>query len=146
MTACGTGPRLELQRLPGRVVDGEQEGVRGQLRVVAPDGRVLVEVHTLERGPHARWVHLRPGTYRVRMDHWQPRSGGPKRRSLRVLDVYEDHVHVHPANRPRHLEGCIAPGMSTSQAGVERSAEALERVFAELGGYVEGSEFELRVY
>lgn len=136
---------------------GGREGIRGTISING------VSWPTIERGKGfaTDYKRLRPGRYRVRMDVWKSaravKLGEPGAPSLKVVGRYEtrDGVttlvpldgrqHVHPANYPCQLTGCIAPGFTESDRGVDNSRAALAQIFLALGGYTPGREFDLEV-
>ncbi len=92
---------------------------------------------TIERG--GSYTFVRKGHYRLAM--CKKVSG----RSVRCL-CFSDSPHIsshliHDAYRDdhRHLQGCIAPGLTSDGEGIQNSGEAMVEIFQALGGYAEWS-------
>lgn len=120
-------------------------GNRLLVNVEDDDGRVILQLPAIERGPP--YMRLPIDIYTVRMDIWRPK-GNPEKpaNSLRVLGFAGpsgNSVHLHPANWPHQLEGCIAPGLDESDRGVAHSRLAMGQIFKALGGYSMMQEFPL---
>lgn len=148
LTIHRTGESFRVQR-------GEQgrfyEGLRSFVTVGG------FSCHAIERGDG--FVRLPNGLYLARMATWTSRRSGSTARSIvfagcldgpmltakQQQELEEEDIHMHPANWPWQLEGCVAPGISTSRNGVVRSGEALGLIFNMLGGYENGRTLEVRI-
>ncbi len=102
---------------------------RGELRIGAQSWP------TIERGGGYTWV--RQGTYNLKMDIKRTH------RHVQCLRFDHDGVRTHlihdALNDDHHtLEGCIAPGSKSTDAGISGSAQAMQSVFLALGGFVDG--------
>ena len=119
---------------------------------------VLEVMHAIERADG--YVRLPLGLYRAEMTHWVSRSNGKRAQSIvfcerlsgpgeltdaqaRVLRMRSR--HIHPANWPYQLEGCIAPGLKSYGRGVLRSKKALRRILDTLGGHEEGRSLNIEI-
>lgn len=89
-------------------------------------------IHTLERP----WAENQPGVSCIPEGRYTlVRDATGRHRWFRIPDeevAPRSAIEVHPANRPRELQGCIAPGMAlaTDWWGVVRSQEACELMVA----------------
>lgn len=89
---------------------------------------------TIERGGGYTWV--RAGTYTLEMDI---KRTGRKVQCLRFdHDGIRTHL-IHDALGDSHynLQGCIAPGRTKTEDGIQDSAEAMKEVFLALGGFTQ---------
>ena len=89
---------------------------------------------TLERG--GGYTFVRKGEYTLKMDM---KATG---RSVKCLRFDHDGIRthlIHDALNDNHmtLAGCIAPGQSADDDGINGSAEAMKEVFLTLGGFVQ---------
>lgn len=118
----------------------DTEGVEGRrLKITIGDK----SWPAIERGGRYKW--LRPGLYDVEFGYWTS-SSGRRYKAIRVLGAYsQGRIYIHPANWPRQLTGCIAPGLEASAHGVHKSRPAIVEIFEALGGFREGFQFQLRV-
>lgn len=121
----------------------------------SPAGKKLP---TIENG-HA--VSLKPGEYVVTMSEWTSRHSGKKGRCLRVHltpeqfeEIYgrkakradeRNHILVHVGCFPWNFEGCVGPGLKETENGVADSANAVQQLFDDLGGFRIGGRFVLEV-
>lgn len=94
---------------------------------------------TIERGN--RYTFVRKGTYRLAVDYKNTdRAGGVKVKCLRFNhEGIRTHL-VHDAlnDNAFTLEGCIAPGMSSTDTGIKDSIKAMNEIWDELGGWEDG--------
>lgn len=90
---------------------------------------------TIERG--GGFTFVRKGTYKLLMCF---KTRGRKVQCLCFSDDPSISSHlIHDALNDNHqyLEGCIAPGLTSDEKGIKKSAEAMQQVFVELGGFQE---------
>ena len=131
-----TTPTIELNREDETVSCDGAKGRRGTIKI---SGNTW---HSIERMDGYKW--LRPGTYDATFAEWTS-STGNKSKSIRVLNIYDNRIYIHPANKPVQLAGCIAPGKAIADCGVASSKDALQEIFDELGGYDAGKRLKLKV-
>jgi len=127
---------LVYRRSDDVVFDGVAHGRRGTL------SHGIKTWPTIERMDGYKWV--RPGPYEGMFAEWTGRSG-QRSKAIRFSGVYDDRIYIHPANWPKQLLGCIAPGTEKLETGVAHSRDALEEIFTSLGGYTTGQTFEIQV-
>lgn len=134
----------------------DDRGVEGRrLKVVAHYGDdAWVVLPAIERA--GDYTYIPEGEYSAHMDVTRLRVEGPIYRVIRVRDVpvvtqagdvvmNQRHL-LHPANWPRQLEGCVAPGLSwMGTEGVASSTDAMNAIFAVLGGFADGRKLAVRV-
>lgn len=143
-------PEVSILRLPDTLTD--PRGVPGRrLRIrTRLDGRASarVDLPAVERDAEATgYTFVKEGTYVGRMDTTFLGSGR-RVNVLRILDVpverrdgsveLNDRHLIHVANQPHELEGCIAPGLDVSSAGVAQSRRGMALLFDALGGFERG--------
>lgn len=137
----------------GAVFDGR----RGLLKI---NGKTWHTTELLAKNGQP-YVSLLPGKYVVEMARM-----ATGRRALRFLadghtiesyasrpatfkSLSEGRIYAHAVAavilRPDHLKGCVGVGMEVAQDGVRASARAMDEIYAELGGFVEGERFELEI-
>ena len=127
-----TAPVLEIYRTTETVQDAS--GASGGRGVLVVGDRAF---YTLERLDGYKW--LRPDVYSAEMGWWTSRSGH-RARAIRILGAYSrGRIYLHPANRPRHLQGCIAVGMTQRSDGVGPSRTAFREIWEALGGFRAGA-------
>lgn len=143
---------LTIRRTPDTFVD-ETDAMGTRLYIVASaprgdrrlDARLVLPA--IERGPGSGFVYAKPGRYEARMDTTRLASGGTFDviRLLSVPVVRPDGTReqinsllIHPANWPRQLTGCIAPGLRRGPDAVWHSRRAMDAIFAVLGGFKRG--------
>lgn len=88
---------------------------------------------TMERG--TGFTYVRKGVYKVSMT---VKTKGREVKCLCFDDSKAIWTHlIHDAQDDNHinLEGCIAPGLTKDEEGVNDSADAMAEVLAALGGY-----------
>jgi hypothetical protein len=88
---------------------------------------------TVERGVNYTWV--RKGVYTLEMCI---KTSGRAVKCLCFSESKAIWTHlIHDADDDNHatLEGCIAPGLSANENGIQRSADAMLEVWAALGGH-----------
>lgn len=97
---------------------------------------------TRERG-HG-YVSLRIGEYKMKHS---TKNTGRQVKCLRPIDSSVTTILIHDAykDRPNTLEGCIAPGLMGGGANWHDSAQAMEQLWQELGGWKGEKELTLRV-
>ncbi len=82
------------------------------------------QCYTLERLS----VAIPTGTYKIELT-FSPHF----HQLMPLLDVpHREGIRIHPANYPKQLEGCIAPGLSFNQDSVNNSNAAFEPLFAKI--------------
>lgn len=86
----------------------------------------------------------RKGKYVVKIDR------KIENRQVNALRFWHDYIYrilIHDAfeDDPKELSGCIAPALKRDGDKIEHSAEAMEEVWAALGGYVPGKFIPLTI-
>lgn len=128
---------IQYTRLKKTLNDGKANGRRGTLTI---NGKTW---HTVERMDGYKW--LRPGTYDCEFGLWTSGSG-KKSKAIRVLGSYsKGRIYIHPANYPKQLAGCIAPGKTQLAGGVGASRKAIGEIFSALGGWKANKKLKLTV-
>ena|SRR3990167_3118022 len=101
---------------------------------------------TIERA--GGWKMLPRGRYDCEMFTWRAfGAAGVSHRRIRVHGEYSHgRIHMHAANYPGQLKGCVAPGMRQTDGGVLESGAAMEAIFSALGGFGEKQQLVLLVH
>jgi hypothetical protein len=102
------------------------KGYRSVLRLEVDEANA-VEYDAIERANG--FTHLAEGTYA--RAYMQPRAKYPAKQEIYVTGS----IFIHPAERPEGLDGCVAPGRSIHEDGLQDSAEALKEIIEGLGGW-----------
>ncbi|MGJ5134644.1 DUF5675 family protein [Bradyrhizobium oligotrophicum] len=112
------------------------KGYRSILRLEADESNA-VEYDAIERANG--FTHLAEGTYAKA--YMQPRAHHSNNQEIYVTG----NIFIHAAEYPEFLDGCIAPGKSTDEGGVQQSKEALKEIIDGLGGWKAGRFVRLEV-
>ena len=155
----------DIEKIQGgityRYVDGKQsyinslggleqvKGYRGKLWIEMEDGS-RVEYDTIERANGFTHIGNIDGSKKI-YNVWFG-----KRRNKTAKDIITNYINprtkkmnvvIHRASKPCYLHGCIAPGLSISENGVENTKEALDMINESLGGWDDKSKkyFQLEV-
>ncbi len=94
-------------------------------------------------------MKLADGKYTVKME-LSPNHPGRKQFRVYGHDKHTDTgdlgaILIHAANYPDQLAGCIGPGLSLKEGGVEDSRDAMEKIFTVFGGFKVGTTGDLIV-
>jgi hypothetical protein len=101
-------------------------------------------------------VRLKPGVFECAMEQQHNADGSNFQKVFRVKaqgpgghnlkgGTGPARILIHAANYAYELTGCVAPGMITSEQGIDHSNEALNKIFKECGGFVDGKKVTLVV-
>jgi Family of unknown function (DUF5675) len=129
-------------RRTGRTVSFQ--GMTGEISELELDGDKFWAVERRDR-----FITLDDGKYTVKMEISPTHKG---RRQLRVLGHHKTNrmgesapILIHAGNTPGDVQGCIAPGLSVTNSGVEQSRPAMDKIFKSLGHFKVGQTGDLIV-